>query len=254
MKAYTHLIGWSKLNLWYYGVRYKKGCRVEDLFTIYFTSSLYVKSVFKKHGKPDVIQIRKTFDSVRKSLLWEQTVQRRLKVNKDPKWLNKNISGAIYYDEEVRQKMREMKMNRSWMFKDKEIILVLNELVKEYEKLGYKVGRGHVNGGSKNGMWGKKHSEETKRKIGLKNSRCTLTEAGRKKKAEFMKKNNPMDDPSKRKKISDRALKYGTTNKKVTDGQKIYNSLREANKNYPDIKYSTLAYWCSNEKNGWKSL
>lgn len=39
---------------------------------------------------------------------------------------------------------------------------------------------------------GLSHSEETKRKIGLKNSHSTLTEHGRKIKSEFTKKNNPM--------------------------------------------------------------
>lgn len=38
------------------------------------------------------------------------------------------------------------------------------------------------------------HTEETKRKIGLKNSRCTLTDDGRRRKSEFMKNNNPMDN------------------------------------------------------------
>jgi hypothetical protein len=45
--------------------------------------------------------------------------------------------------------------------------------------------------------WNKgiKHSEETKRKIGLKNSRTTLTESGRIKKIKFMENNNPMKNP-----------------------------------------------------------
>jgi hypothetical protein len=247
MKAYTYLIGWSKLNLWYYGVRYRKGCRVEDLFTKYYTSSTYVHSVMFNHGKPDVIQIRKTFESRKKALVWEQTVQRRMNVLKDPKWLNKNISGAIYYDDEVRAKMREMKMNRTWMHKGKEIILVLNVLVKDYEYIGFVVGRGTNMVGEKNPMYGKKHSNETKKKIGKANSRCTLTESGREVKSVFMKNNNPMNNHDVKLKHHKHSQKQ---RRKVTDGLVVFDSVSCAAEHH-GCSSSTICYKIRTKKEGW---
>lgn len=36
---FTYLIGWSKYDKWYYGVRFAKGCNPDDLWNTYFTSS-----------------------------------------------------------------------------------------------------------------------------------------------------------------------------------------------------------------------
>ena len=76
---YTYLIGWSKLNTWYYGSRfalksnclYETGCHPDDLFVTYFTSSKYVKNFIKLNGNPDIIQIRKTFPSNNKNIFKE---------------------------------------------------------------------------------------------------------------------------------------------------------------------------------------
>lgn len=94
-------------------------------------------------------------------------------------------------------------------------------------------------------------SEETKRKIGLANSRSTLTEEGRKRKSDFTKKNNPMNNHIVREKCRQRLLESKTNAKKVTDGKQIFDSIRDANETYFNIKYSTLQYWISKNKNGW---
>ena len=94
-------------------------------------------------------------------------------------------------------------------------------------------------------------TDETKRKIGLANSRSTLTEEGRKKKSEFTRKNNPMNDPIIREKCRRRLLEVKTNAKKVTDGIIIFDSIRDANKKYKDIKYQTLSYWIRKNMNGW---
>lgn len=41
--CYTYLIGWSEYDIWYYGVRYAKGCNPADLWVKYFTSSKFVR-------------------------------------------------------------------------------------------------------------------------------------------------------------------------------------------------------------------
>lgn len=85
---YTYLIGWSILDKWYYGVRYSKKANPNDLWKTYFTSSKVVKEFIKEAGNPDIIQIRKIFNCHIKAKNHEDKVLRRLKVNKNDKWLN----------------------------------------------------------------------------------------------------------------------------------------------------------------------
>ena len=86
---YTYLIGWSKHDKWYYGVRWAKGCHPSDLWQTYFTSSKHVHEFRAKHGEPDIIQIRNTFHSKHQAQNWEHKVLRRLAVESNDKFLNK---------------------------------------------------------------------------------------------------------------------------------------------------------------------
>lgn len=88
--GYTYLIGWSHLDKWYYGVRFAKGCSLDDLWTKYFTSSNQVKKFRELHGEPDVVSIRKVFTDKTKAQSWERRVLLRMKVVKSPRWLNAN--------------------------------------------------------------------------------------------------------------------------------------------------------------------
>lgn len=106
-KPYTYLIGWSTQNRWYYGVRYAKDCNPNDLWTSYFTSSRHVKAFRKDFGEPDVIQIRNVFTDKSKATRWEQKVLFRMKVSKDPKFLNKTSSHAIEMTDELKQILSE---------------------------------------------------------------------------------------------------------------------------------------------------
>jgi hypothetical protein len=92
-QPYTYLIGWSKLDQWYYGVRFAKNCNPSDLWTKYFTSSKYVALIREQHGDPDVIQIRRTFTSAKQAVLWEDRVLRHLNVTQNLRWINRNIAG-----------------------------------------------------------------------------------------------------------------------------------------------------------------
>lgn len=87
---YTYLIGWSKLDRWYYGSRYSKKAHPSDLWKVYFTSSKHVAKFRKLFGEPDIVQVRKTFDNALKCYQWETKVLQRLNVTQNPKWLNKN--------------------------------------------------------------------------------------------------------------------------------------------------------------------
>ena len=95
---YTYLIGWSKLDRWYYGVEYADRCKTanpNNLWTNYFTSSSVVAAMRIEHGEPDVIEVRKVFTSKEAAILWEEKVLQRMRVLYSDRWLNTNVSGAI---------------------------------------------------------------------------------------------------------------------------------------------------------------
>ncbi|MGZ4850601.1 MAG: hypothetical protein ACXV2C_04395 [Candidatus Bathyarchaeia archaeon] len=96
-KPYTYLIGWSHLDKWYYGVRYRKGCHPGDLWKPYRTSSKIVKQFIRDHGEPDVIEVRRTFVDKKAATIWEHKVLKRLKVNITDKWLNKTYNGCFIF-------------------------------------------------------------------------------------------------------------------------------------------------------------
>jgi hypothetical protein len=96
MQPYTYLIGWPKLNTYYYGVRYSKKCDPSDFWITYFTSSKKVKEFVIKHGEPTVKQIRKVFNNELSARLWEHRVLKRINVVGTDQWLNTHYSMAPY--------------------------------------------------------------------------------------------------------------------------------------------------------------
>lgn len=122
MTPYTYLIGWTKLGKYYYGVRYGKKCHPDELWKSYFTSSRYVSSFRAKHGEPDLIQVRKTFNSREAACLHEEKVLRRLDCAGRKDFLNRANGKAI-----------PVELSTKW--------------------------------GESNGMYGRKHSSETRAKM-----------------------------------------------------------------------------------------
>lgn len=94
-KPYTYLIGWTNHNMWYYGVRYAKDADPNELWKKYFTSSKHVKAFAHKHGDPDVIQIRKTFDAADSACKWENKVLKRIRAKSRKDFLNATDNRAI---------------------------------------------------------------------------------------------------------------------------------------------------------------
>lgn len=92
-QPYTYLIGWSKFDRWYYGVRYAKDCNPNDLWDTYFTSSKHVTDFRIIYGEPDIIQIRMIFSDAEKALRCEERVLRKFNVISNEKWLNRSING-----------------------------------------------------------------------------------------------------------------------------------------------------------------
>lgn len=90
---YTYLIGWSELDLWYYGVKFGKSADPSKFWVNYFTSSKYVQSIRAEFGEPDVREIRKTFDTKEEAAEWERKVIRRLNAVWSDKWINRGNGG-----------------------------------------------------------------------------------------------------------------------------------------------------------------
>lgn len=101
---YCYYIGWSTEGKYYYGVKYGQDANPDTLWKDYFTSSTYVKEMREKFGEPDIIQIRKTFNSPKEAIVWECKVLNRLDAIHKPQWLNKHNGKALYHDAEVRAK------------------------------------------------------------------------------------------------------------------------------------------------------
>jgi len=116
-QPYTYLIGWSKLDRWYYGVRHAKTCNPKDLWVTYFTSSKHVAEFRKLHGEPNVIKIRKIFNDRATSLLWEEKLLKKIKAAQSDRWLNRHNGAKSFYcskhTEETRLKMSQSAKNIS---------------------------------------------------------------------------------------------------------------------------------------------
>lgn len=101
---YTYLIGWTTLDRWYYGVEYgykkKPYANPINFWNTYFTSSNIVKYHREKYGEPDVIKIRKIFNSglyedrMKNAIYWEKRVLSKIDITND-KWINGRIGGDI---------------------------------------------------------------------------------------------------------------------------------------------------------------
>lgn len=251
-KPYTYLIGWPEHNFFYYGVRYKKGCCSTDFFTTYFTSSRLVHECIIKYGMPPIQQIRKEFDFPKQAMVWEQKVLRRIKVLYNNKWLNKNVSGAVEFDEKIRDLMSAAKKGKIWVHKDCVKTLIRKELLNTYIENGYKKGHGQRLLGQVNPMFGKQHNDETRKRISkARKGVNTNTKENLTIKSKKMTVNNPMFDPTIKEKHARAMRLCSTSSKAVYYGNNVFTSLRDANKHNPHIKYTTLAYKCANKKDGW---
>lgn len=179
--AYTYLIGWKNLDKWYYGVRFSKNCKPQELWNTYFTSSKKVALFRKKHGEPDVIEIRRQFTSISKARYWEHKVLHRLRVVESEKWLNQTDNKSVdptqaligakssksiktkqkmskshlgkKHSEETKQKMRQAKLGKPGYWKGKQRSSETKNKMSAY-------GKSLV--GKKNPFFGRTHTEETK--------------------------------------------------------------------------------------------
>jgi len=190
---YTYLVGWKEHNKYYYGVRYAKDCSPEDLWNGYYTSSKYVKEFRQQNGEPDIVEVRQTFNSVDKAREWECKVLTKLDVTQKEEWLNQsnNVSvvltstmlkkrwkDGVYANRQRPDDMNERTgraLKEKW--KNEPHHCLGSVLTKEHKRnisTGVRTSKKYRNAvdndllknrGKDNGMYGKKHTEETKNKI-----------------------------------------------------------------------------------------
>jgi hypothetical protein len=140
---YTYLIGWSKLNKWYYGCSYKSKTKIanpEQLWKSYFTSSKKVKQFRKLHGEPDIIQIRKTFNTAEDALKWESKVILRMKMVESDIFLNQRNMSGQFKNKGGYKHSEKSKENYRKSFTDERRITISKRLkgVKRKSTKGYK--------------------------------------------------------------------------------------------------------------------
>jgi hypothetical protein len=164
-KPYCYLIGWSNLNIWYYGCQYRntKGriATPNNLWTKYFTSSKVVKEFRKEYGEPDVIEIRKVFKNREDTMQWEEKVLQRLNASHNEKWLNKHNGGKGFVCVNVSDKVRKIRSDNIKGDKNPNYkkIWSQEERAKQSERM---IGK-YV--GNKNPMYGKERTDDVKEKL-----------------------------------------------------------------------------------------
>lgn len=175
MKPYTYLIKHRPTGQVYYGVRSaNKVDPHEDLWNTYYTSSPKVQKLIEETGKDSFdVEVRRVFETKEQAVAWETKVLRRCKVLHDDRWINQNVAGYIIPTEESNKKIsdfhkdkpktEEHKRNLSLSQKGKPKVNSKNQ-TSEYRALMSK-----LKSGEGNGMFGKKQSDDAKKKIGEKN-------------------------------------------------------------------------------------
>jgi hypothetical protein len=179
MIPFTYLVKHIPTNRYYYGVKFKKGCHPNDLWTKYFTSSKKVKGLIRKYGKKSFkFEIRKTFKTAKQAMAWEFKVLRRMKVVERKDFLNQSDNKRI--DPKLLSKMRMGKGNPMYGKKmtEKHKLKIKNTLIKRYKKIEHHTkGRKHtpaflrflskINKGKNNKMYGVKMSKESRKKMSV---------------------------------------------------------------------------------------
>jgi hypothetical protein len=113
MIPYTYYLRWTDLDLHYYGCRYKKGCNPSDLFKSYFTSSKKVHALLSEGKFPDIIKIRKTFETASQTIAYETRFLQKVKAAQKTKWVNcSNGAFQFHITEETARKIGKANKGR----------------------------------------------------------------------------------------------------------------------------------------------
>ena len=160
--SYTYLIKCKPTGEVYYGVRTAKDIEEpeKDLWVKYFTSSNYVADLIEEHGKDAFdYEVRRTFDNCEDALAWEQKVLTRMNVKDENVWLNKGTFPCLGTTESN---------HKAWITRRKngtDTWSLTEETKKKMSENSPRRGKGHLQTGKNNPMYGRKQTDETKKKI-----------------------------------------------------------------------------------------
>jgi hypothetical protein len=115
---FTYRITFKPTGQSYYGVRTRKNCYPNELWTQYFTSSKQVKQLIAEFGTSAFdFEIRKTFTTKQEAILWEHRVLTRLDVVNNDKWLNENVGGKLFVSKDTLTEEHKRKVSLSQLGK-----------------------------------------------------------------------------------------------------------------------------------------
>lgn len=110
-QPFTYIVGWTKANLYYIGVKYAKGCKPEDLGTTYFSSSKKIGALWA-YCEPDFKTIY-PFDSPEEALWFEELLQKEFNVLKSKQFANLSISGKEFrMTESAKEKLSRIRKGK----------------------------------------------------------------------------------------------------------------------------------------------
>lgn len=173
---YTYVLEWTSQNKRYIGCRYAKGCRPDDLWVKYFTSSKYVDDFVKEHGKPDIVLIDQVCATAQEAMEREQFLQYKFDVRHNDQFLNKAVGGVWDHKdpETLKRRSESMKGYRhtpEWIVWITEFHRTRKRSAETGRRIsaakkGKKLSEEH-RAKCKRGRLGKKHSPETKALMSL---------------------------------------------------------------------------------------
>ena len=117
---FTYVITHIPTGKRYYGARYSRYCKPEDLWTKYFTSSCYVHNLIKEDGKDLFkVSIRKVFNSVEKCRSWESRFLHKINARFNIHWLNAHNGGSDFYNISKASDITKQRMSKVRLGKPK---------------------------------------------------------------------------------------------------------------------------------------
>ena len=230
----------------YYGVHWKQNCHPDDLWNIYFSSSTIVKNLIKEYGKESFdFSIRRIFDDPRKAVRWEQRVLRRLKVDKNDEWINRAYMSEhciCVMTDEIKKKLSDINMGKTIPLEQIERMKANLIGQKRTEKSKKKMSELQIAAG---GYGPKKHSEETKEKIGAAQRGKPKTEEHKRKMSESAKiqQQNRRDNGWKMSEESKKRISESKTGKRLSNehSEKIRERRKGTKRHYlPDGSFTYI--------------
>ena len=98
-QPYVYYLEWTNLGKKYLGCRYAKGCKPEDLWAPYKTSSKIVSKFIEEHGDPDIIQVLSLHSTMKEVKNEEDRLLRLYSAGTNTSFLN--IKGDSFRDLDI---------------------------------------------------------------------------------------------------------------------------------------------------------